>query len=372
MGCGWYRTAYYPPEALIDRRSVDDLADELVARDRPTGWGRAGVRPGIIGEIGTDKPWVSPAEERVHRAAARAARRTGLAITTHAVLSDVGLAQLRIFEEEGADPGRVVIGHADSYPILDHYLAIIERGASVEFDFLGMSFRPLERHGEGRIVELLCELLARGHADRILLSQDVCHDSQLKRYGGNGYTYLAETFLPRLRAAGVSDAEIETMTVREPAAAPDDRVEQDAAMEPPPRLRCVRDADRLMLRRPRRRTSAFERGLDAQRDIARQRDADRAAVPGRFGGCHEVLADDARHHAAHRQRARHDPPAGVELVEGDLGRDVEAVRRRPGAAEGARQRHREAGGVRGRDQLLRARLAVGRLGPGGPGDGQAR
>ncbi len=54
------------------------------------------------------------------------------------------------------------------------------------------------------IVELLCDLLARGHADRILLSQDVCHDSQLKRYEGNGYVYLAETFLPRLRAAGVA------------------------------------------------------------------------------------------------------------------------------------------------------------------------
>ena len=30
MGCGWYRGAYYPPEVRIDRRSVDDLADELV------------------------------------------------------------------------------------------------------------------------------------------------------------------------------------------------------------------------------------------------------------------------------------------------------------------------------------------------------
>ena len=28
MGTGWYRTAYYPVEARIDRRSVDDLADE--------------------------------------------------------------------------------------------------------------------------------------------------------------------------------------------------------------------------------------------------------------------------------------------------------------------------------------------------------
>jgi phosphotriesterase-related protein len=215
MGAGWYRGAYYPAEALIDRRSTDDLADELV-REATDGVGETGVRPGILGEIGTDKPWVSALEERVHRAVARAARRTGLAISTHAVMSPVGLDQLRIFEEEGADPTRVVIGHADSYPSLDHYLGIIERGASIEFDFLGMTFTPTERHGEGRVIELLCELLARGHAERVLLSQDVCHDSQLRRYEGNGYTYLAEVFLPRLRDAGVSEAEIGTMTVANP------------------------------------------------------------------------------------------------------------------------------------------------------------
>jgi predicted metal-dependent phosphotriesterase family hydrolase len=215
MGCGWYRGAYYPAEALIDRRSVDALADELVA-EAANGVGGSGVRPGIIGEIGTDKPWLSAQEERVHRAAARAARRTGLAITTHGVLSAVGLDQLRVFEEEGADPTRVVIGHADSFPVLEHHRAIIERGASVEFDFLGMSFNAVERHGEGRVIDLLCELLSRGHVERVLLSQDVCHDSQLTRYGGNGYTYLARTFLPRLRETGVSDAEIETMTVANP------------------------------------------------------------------------------------------------------------------------------------------------------------
>ena len=215
MGCGWYRGAYYPPEARIDRRSVDDLADELV-RETAEGVGDTGIRPGIIGEIGTDKPWVSALEERVHRAAARAARRTGLAITTHGVLSAIGLDQLRIIEDEGADPARVVIGHADSFPRLDHYLAIVERGASLEFDFLGMSFTPSERLGEGRIVELLCDLLGRGHVERIMLSQDVCHDSQLSRYGGNGYTYLARSFLPRLREAGVGQAEIDTMTVANP------------------------------------------------------------------------------------------------------------------------------------------------------------
>ena len=31
MGTGWYREAYYPAELLVDRRSVDDLAAEIVA-----------------------------------------------------------------------------------------------------------------------------------------------------------------------------------------------------------------------------------------------------------------------------------------------------------------------------------------------------
>ncbi|HEX5828108.1 MAG TPA: hypothetical protein VFY23_11335, partial [Candidatus Limnocylindrales bacterium] len=215
MGAGWYRGSYYPAELLVERRSVDALAEQLVA-EILGGVGETGIRPGIIGEIGTDKPWVTPAEERVHRAVARAARRTGLAITTHAVMSDVGAAQLTIFEEEGVDPGRVVIGHADSYPHLDHYLSLIRRGAFVEFDFLGMSFTPQEKHGEGRTIDLLLELLARGHGDRVLLSQDVCHNSQLRHYEGNGYTYLQATFLPRLRERGVAEAEIEQLTVTNP------------------------------------------------------------------------------------------------------------------------------------------------------------
>ena len=215
MGCGWYRDAYYPAADDIDRRTVDELAERLVA-EATEGVDGTGIRPGIIGEIGTDKPWLTAREERVHRAVARAARRTGLAITTHAVMSDVGQAQLRIFEDEGADPTRVVIGHADSYPELAHYLALIGRGASIEFDFLGMSFTPQERAGEPRVIALVLELLSRGHAGRLLFSQDVCHDGQLSAFGGHGYTYLQETFLPRLAAAGVDAATLQTITVDNP------------------------------------------------------------------------------------------------------------------------------------------------------------
>jgi predicted metal-dependent phosphotriesterase family hydrolase len=215
MGTGWYREAYYPPEALIDRRSVDDLATEMVD-ELEHGVGASGIRPGIIGEIGTDKPWVSAREERVHRAAARAAKRTGMAITTHGVQSDVGLAQLRIFTEEGVDPARVVIGHADSYHNLDFYLSVIAAGANLQFDFLGHRFN-VEEALEPRLVETIVELLERGFADQLLLSQDVCHDRQLKANGGFGYVYLQQHFLPTLRTAAVGEGEIRQMTIDNPA-----------------------------------------------------------------------------------------------------------------------------------------------------------
>ena len=211
-GAGWYRQAYYPAEARIDRRSIDDLADEIVQE-----FAEGPVRPGIIGEIGTDKPWVTAQEERVFRAAARAALRTGASVTTHAVQSDVGLAQLTILEDEGLDPARIVIGHCDSHPRIEHWREIVRRGAHVEADFLGMSFTPLERAGEPKVVELISTLLNEGFEKQILLSQDVCHDSQLASYGGNGYTYLQKSFLPRLVEAGVNAATIKTITVENPA-----------------------------------------------------------------------------------------------------------------------------------------------------------
>jgi phosphotriesterase-related protein len=214
MGCGWYREPYYPSEAEIDRRSVDSLADELIA-EFTEGVGSTGVRPGIIGEIGANKPWVSAQEERVHRAAGRASKATGMAITTHGVRSAVGMAQLRIFEDEGVDPSRVVIGHADSYPVLDHYLAILERGANLEFDFLGHRF-DTEEAEEPRLVELIVELLERGWAGQLLLSQDVCHNAQLKVNGGFGFTFLQQHFLPTLRTAAVGEGEIRQMTVDNP------------------------------------------------------------------------------------------------------------------------------------------------------------
>lgn len=213
MGCGWYRLPYYPAEDVIDRRSVLELADSLT-REIEEGYADTGIRPGIIGEIGCDKSWMSALEERVHRAVARAQVRTGLAITTHSIASPIGLRQLGVFEEEGVDPSRVVIGHADSYPVLDYHLSILERGANIQFDKVGNEQAFFLR--EADLVARIVELAHRGFLDRILLSQDICFRSELKAFGGRGYADIPGRFIGVLRSAGFSEDEVRTILVRNP------------------------------------------------------------------------------------------------------------------------------------------------------------
>ncbi len=209
MGCGWYRGPFLPER--IERANANELAAEIV-RDLTEGADDTGIRAGIIGEIGADKDYISPAEERVFRAAARAHNQTGAAITTHAFLYPVGLDQLDILQEEGADLRRVIVGHCDTYLSLDYHEAIVKRGAYVQYDDIGKRYHcPDERR-----IAALIELLRRGYESQILLSSDVCLRSHLHLNGGIGYDHVLAKFLPALREAGVSEEQIEMMTVENP------------------------------------------------------------------------------------------------------------------------------------------------------------
>ncbi|HEV8674851.1 MAG TPA: phosphotriesterase-related protein [Methylomirabilota bacterium] len=210
MGSGWYREPYYDLPAIA-RRSTADLATDLI-EEIEKGEPATGIRPGIIGEIGADWGWVSPAEERVHRAAARAQRRTGLAITLHALESPVGLQQLDLLEEEGADLRRVVVGHADTWPDPDYHEAIARRGAYVQFD----TIRGLHPYEVEKQLRLIQEVRRRGHLSQLLLSHDNCFRSHLVGYGGNGYAYIPTRFVPLLREAGLAEEELRLLLVENP------------------------------------------------------------------------------------------------------------------------------------------------------------
>lgn len=202
MGCGYYRDPYID-NAHFNRTSTDAVAAELI-RDLTEGVHGTGIRAGIIGEIGSDKKVISPAEERSFRAAARAHVATGVPITTHAARWPIGLDQLAILTSEGVAPEHVIIGHCDMVPLPDYHLAVARSGAYVAFD----TIRGETEYDIAARVGWVVALVRAGHADRILLSQDICLRSLLKTMGGPGYDFVLDTFLPRLRAAGLQEEEI--------------------------------------------------------------------------------------------------------------------------------------------------------------------
>jgi phosphotriesterase-related protein len=212
MGCGWYRERVYP--AYIHELSTNALADMLV-KELEEGV-EGGIRPGIIGEIGTERFHVTPAEEKVFRAAARAQRETGATVTTHTThFGDLAHEQMDILMEEGVPPERIVIGHLGERRGVKGELAVAERGVYVEIDHVGRA-ASAGTQPEWRRARNVAELVQAGYLERVLISMDICANSLLHWNGGHGFDYLLTTFVPLLREEGLTGDQIRTILVDNP------------------------------------------------------------------------------------------------------------------------------------------------------------
>ncbi|MGW4837895.1 phosphotriesterase family protein [Streptomyces globisporus] len=206
---GWYYEPFHTPE--VDTADVDQLAAVLV-REIEDGIGATGIRPGVLGEIGSHGDLPAPAEAKVLRAAGRAALATGLPLATHAQLGRGGVAQLDLLMAEGLPAERICIGHQDLLDDPGVHRELAERGAYVAFDTVGKE----SYQSDATRLRLLSALVEAGHADRALLSCDISRHGYLRGEGGQGYGHLFEDFLPRFRAAGADDRLIDLLTRRNP------------------------------------------------------------------------------------------------------------------------------------------------------------
>jgi phosphotriesterase-related protein len=210
MGCGWYVEEGYPAE--INWTPTRELAARLIS-EIETGVGPERVRPGIIGEIGSRREVVSAQEERVFRAASRAAIATGLVVSTHSI-GRAGLEHIAILREEQLDPARIIVGHSDYRLDPEYNLAIVEAGATVEFDWIGDN-RATPTWDE-RLCDIIVGLVRDGFRERILISTDISRTSDLAMLGGKSYGYLLETFVPRLRERGLTEGDLNTLLIDNP------------------------------------------------------------------------------------------------------------------------------------------------------------
>ncbi|MBE0097872.1 phosphotriesterase-related protein [Citrobacter freundii] len=201
---GYYQDAFFPEH--VAARSVEQLAQEMVD-EIVVGIDGTELKAGIIAEIGSSEGVITPLEEKVFIAAARAHIETGRPISTHTSFSTMGVEQLVLLQAHGVDLSRVTVGHCDLKDNLDNILRMIELGAYVQFDTIGKNnYYPDEKR-----IAMLHAIRDRGLLSHVMLSMDITRRSHLKANGGNGYDYLLTTFIPQLRQSGFSQADVDTM-----------------------------------------------------------------------------------------------------------------------------------------------------------------
>ncbi|MBV8718212.1 MAG: TatD family hydrolase [Chloroflexi bacterium] len=187
-------------------------------------------KAGII-KITTNATQMSPAQDKVFRAAARAHRQTGVPITTHTEAAEkCGLDQQRVLADEGVDLSRVIIGHSETEDY-DYLRRLLERGSYLGVDRFGAdnvsdpdaaarSGRP-NRKQRVRIVAQLCR---DGFAGQLLLSHDTSGISVFpvdwydRTFPNGRFDYIPRSVIPELLEAGVSQREIDQMTRDNPRA----------------------------------------------------------------------------------------------------------------------------------------------------------
>jgi phosphotriesterase-related protein len=199
-------------------RSVEHMAD-LFVQDITEGVQGTSARAGVL-KCATDHAGVTPGVEKVLRAVAKAHRSTGVPITTHTeAKSQQGLAQQDVFESEGVDLSRVIIGHSGDSEDIDYLTKLLERGSYLGMDRFGLDvYLPTDKRVA--VIARLCEM---GYAERMVLSHDAAvymdwfTPEVQQSLGANwNYFHILNDVLPALRQAGVSEEQIRAMTVENP------------------------------------------------------------------------------------------------------------------------------------------------------------
>lgn len=211
-------TGYYGAanDKFVPAHAYAETPDQLAARwtaEARDGIEGTGIRPGFL-KIGVDRGLLSPIDRKLITAAARCHLATGLTIAVHTGDGPAAFDILETLRAEGVAPSAYVWVHAQNEKDRSLHLQAAEAGAFVELD--GVSPETLGEH-----VEAVAALVRQGHQGRLLVSQDAGWYNVGEPGGGRfrGYTLLLDEFVPALRKAGITEAQVQTLLVDNPARA---------------------------------------------------------------------------------------------------------------------------------------------------------
>lgn len=206
---GWYQSAFLPIE--VYQLSVTQLA-EMMIKDITIGIKNTDIKAGVIGEIATTKNRWTEQEEKVFNAAVIASKETHTPIMTHTSIGTLGHEQVEFFQKKHANLSKIIIGHVDLTGNPNYVLEMLKTGINVEIDTIGKN----NYMSDAKRVDIIKAAQDAGFTDQIVMSMDITRKSHLKANGGIGYSYLLDSFIPELKAGGVTEGFINKMLVENP------------------------------------------------------------------------------------------------------------------------------------------------------------
>lgn len=167
---------------------------------------------GIIATV-ADRAGMTPTEESLFRGSARAAKATGVPVSIR-FGADV-LHDLDIVLDEQIAADRVLVGGLDRKDAAKSAVEVAKRGAFVGIDHVGLSDHAdyLTDHERA---DLVLELVNAGHADRIILSGNSVGVAKGMPEYNLPYSYVLATFVPFLKAQGLSLDDAQRILVDNP------------------------------------------------------------------------------------------------------------------------------------------------------------
>jgi phosphotriesterase-related protein len=188
----------------------EDLAGWM-RRELTEGFQGLDFKAGFI-KLSAGDDGMTEAEENILRAAITASKATNAVIGSHSVNAFVVEQQLAVMKELDFDPERFIWIHAQ-VDTLETNLKLAPLGLWIEYDHIDGT-----AEADAEIIRRMQALVAAGCEDKILLSMDRGWYDPAQPGGGTPqpWTLLGEVFLPKLKEAGFSDAQIHKFTVTNP------------------------------------------------------------------------------------------------------------------------------------------------------------
>ncbi|XP_027193778.2 N-acetyltaurine hydrolase [Dermatophagoides pteronyssinus] len=215
-------TGFYVHQAFsesIRSKSIENLYDimknEFIL-------GVNGIKPGVIGELGSCWP-IDSFEKNVLIAAAQLQNELKLPVIIHPGRhSEAPFEIIRIFSEAGGIVSKTIMSHLERTLNIEQLIDFAQTGVICEFDLFGTEISYYEAadnfdmpNDSARIC-LVKKLIDENYGDHITISHDIHTKHRLMKWSGHGYSHIILNVIPKMLRRGITIEQIDQIMIKTP------------------------------------------------------------------------------------------------------------------------------------------------------------